>query len=219
MKQLRRRGIVVLTVIGLLAFSGLALADSHDGEEPEDTTFNFAYDETNGFFLWGWALDEGLDTAGADCGLENGDVEVTYGDPDPEGGVISVTSTDIDEECGVSAAEVAGPNGQINHGQFMKLFNSLYDGEGGRGCLNRYLAQSDLGKGDQQVTVADLEAAAAEGDGDAAVVEGDGEPLMGDVSFFTFSADCQRGKKDKVSASSGKPASPGKSGEAPGHNK
>ncbi len=221
MKQLRRKGIALLTVVGLLAFSGIALAETDGDETPEDTTFNFAYDETNGFFLWGWALDEDLSgETPIDCELENGEIGVTYGDPDPDGGVIPVTSGDIPEECNISAAEVAGPNGQINHGMFMKLFNSLYNGEGGRGCLNRYLAGSDLGKGDQQVTVADLEAAAAETE--VADDDGDAE-VVGSVSFLTFAADCQRGKKakaeDSASDGRGRPESPGKSGDAPGHNK
>ena len=133
-----------------------------------------------------------------------------------------------DSDGAPTAAEVAGPNGQINHGMFVKLFNSLYEGAG-RGCLNRYLAQSELGRGDQQIKVGD--------------VDPDREPVTdgdtGEIDFSTFAADCERGNDadgngngngngsgdddgsdpDETSSQGGRPDSPGKSGDAPGRNK
>jgi hypothetical protein len=211
MEQLKRKGIVLLTIVGLLAFSGLASAAEDTVEDPpEDTTFNIAYDESLGVFLWGVTVDDDLPD-GVDCSLANGDVDVTYGDPGPDG-VIPVTYSAPDAACVISGAEVAGPEGQVNHGMFMKLFNSLYEGQG-RGCLVRYLAQSGLGRGDQQITVADVDPAFVP------VAADD----TGTVTFFTAAADCQRGNEDQAedSASSrrGRPAAPGKSGDAPGRNK
>jgi hypothetical protein len=120
-----------------------------------------------------------------------------------------------DGECGVSGATVAGPSGQINHGMFMKLVNSLFD-PNMRGCLNRYLAGSDLGKDGQQVQVSDVDPEAVPvADGDTGVVE-----------FQTETADCIHGA-DKVigqerasqqrAAKSDRPR--GKSDQAPGRNK
>jgi hypothetical protein len=102
----------------------------------------------------------------------------------------------------------------------MKLFHHLVDMQG-MGCLNRIIAQSDLGKGDQQLRTADVDAAFA-------------PDSTGQVDFTTVAADCNRDKKDKgenAQASlngqeekdkgdkSGRPDSPGNSGDAPGHNK
>jgi hypothetical protein len=100
---------------------------------------------------------------------------------------------------------VAGPNGQVNHGQFMKAAKSLLVGKG-NGCVIRYLAQSDIGRTDDtRVRVADV--------GDPIVIE-DGEVTFSEA----FQADCERGKKkgngEAESTRGGRPDSPGKSGEA-----
>jgi len=123
--------------------------------------------------------------------------------------------TGADGVCGLSGAEVEGPNGQINHGQFMKLFNTLYQGSH-RGCLNRHLAHSDLGKGDTQLTTGEVNPEFEPGD-------------TGTLTFTTELADCDKGKKndeDTVESLSQlgqgkKPekSSAGKSGSARGRNK
>lgn len=240
-----------------------------DSEDVTDTLFNFGYDLINRLFLWNLSALDGI----YDCTLENGPLTATYGEASEAGlvpvdnlegdaGVVQfpnrpanqvaddlepadspVSYTGADGECGLSGGEVSGPNGQVNHGMFMKLFNSLYDG-GGRGCVARHLAQSDLGKGDQQVQAndtADFESVEA---GDT-----------GTVDFTTAEADCEHGRKaveqdesagpaaQADNASNGKPddagkpdhagkpddagnsenrgnsGSPGNSGSAPGHNK
>jgi len=238
--NLKRIGIVVIALIGLSAVSSLAFADDpaeSEGEKPEDTVFNFGYDPINHVFTWNTSNLDDLH----DCTLENGELTATYRKPSEDGtiaidkledvdGVVMFrdrAAEDLPEDvtpagapiayagsegaCGLSGAAVAGPNGQVNHGQFMKLFNSLHDGTG-RGCLKRHLAKSALGKDDQQVKVSDVE--------EIAMTD------TGMISFETRLADCQHGNSDKGERhgatspeKSGRPDSPGKSGSAPGHNK
>ena len=91
--------------------------------------------------------------------------------------------TGAEGECGLSGGDVTGPAGQVNHGMFMKLFNRLYEGSS-RGCVARSIAQSDLGKGDQQV--------GPEDDPGYAPIAG-GE--TGEIDFESIEADCEHGKK------------------------
>lgn len=237
----------MLTVVGLMALSGLALAQPGEEEEPADTVFNFGYDEEFHLLVWNTSATDGQ----YDCTLENGPVNPKYLTEDGlilvdgltsevEGEAMDVIFLDREDEaaeplpysadgdCALNAADVAGPNGQINHGMFMKLFNSLREGQR-RGCLNRYLAQSHLGKGDQQIKVSDV-------DPDfVSVMDAD----TGEIVFSTFAADCERGKSGNGNGKSkkndngngtgdgpeaskeegGRPDSPGKSGQAPGRNK
>ena len=215
----RLHGFVATVVIAVLALSGVALAQDGDpapdegADETEDTGFNFAYDEIFQLFVFNlWDNANGP----WDCALNSAGAELTYG-VDGEGDESSVVvseltidgeaatfeSTDdeadppaepleygIDNECTLKGVSVAGPNGQINHGMFMKLFNSTWDGGPGRGCVNRFLARSDLGKGDQQVTVS--EAAEAEF---TPVADGD----TGEVGFTSVLADCKREKGNRDS--------------------
>lgn len=113
----------------------------------------------------------------------------------------------VDAPCSVSGAVVGGPQGQINHGQFMRLFNHLVDMRG-RGCLNRWLARSDLGKGDQEFAASDVGPAFEPG-------------RTGTISFMSLAATCDRGNKDKTEHGNGhgQSGSHGKSSEAPGRNK
>jgi hypothetical protein len=161
---------------------------------------------------------EATESSVRDCSLANGALTVTYGAPDE--GIIPVDAVGAD--CGVSAVSV-GANGHINHGTFMKLFNELVDMPG-RGCLNRWLAQSQLGKNEQHVRNTDFVV--------VKIAVGDD----GDIDFETAIASCDRGKKDKPEdhpgqghgkektndgegSAKGRPTSPGKSADAPGHNK
>jgi hypothetical protein len=128
-------------------------------------------------------------------------------------------------ECGIFGVAV-GSQGHINHGQFMKLFKELFDVQG-RGCLNRLLAQSDLGKDDQQVKTQDFE--------DPQIGTEGGE---GTIDFTTVEANCNRDKREKPEdhpgrghkktdeaadadedQGGGRPDSPGKPDKAPGHKK
>ena len=233
---MKKKITILAAVLGLLALSGLAVATEHDGDEPEDTVFNFGYDEENQVLVWGTSPIDSQN----DCTLGDA-VEVTYGTTD--GGVIQIPLLP-DDVCALSGVAVPGPNGQVNHGMFMKAINSVYDGTG-RGCINRHIAHSDLGKGEDQIQVSDVDPDSPE------VAEGD----TGTVDFESVLADCERGKEgaltgqDKAAANkaaaaekergnsasapgrsgsspgesgparSNSDSSPGKSGSAPGHNK
>jgi len=249
--RVRRSSIVAVIVAGVLASAVVAAAVPGDpGEEPaEDTLFNFGYDQDNHTLLVGVSATD----SAFDCTLENGTLTAEYGttanshirvdmllaedqavlfanraDDEVGSDFTSATGpvlyTGTDGECGVSAGVVGGPNGQINHGQFMKLFHELVDGRG-MGCLNRIIAQSDLGKGEQQLQTSDVDV-----DVDATLAPA----TTGQVDFTTVAADCNRDKKDKgenhqasgngqekkdKGDKSGRPDSPGNSGNPPGKNK
>ena len=257
-QRVKRKITVLIAILGMLATSGLAQAATE--EDAEDTTFSFGYDEIYRVLVWGTADADGL----YDCALE-GEFDVTYGAEDDgiieiplladDGAAVSFPPRMQDDlaegleeveddfvyngsgaECGVVGTSVEGPNDQVNHGMFMKAFNQVYQGPG-RGCIVRFLAQSDLGKGDQQITVPDV-------DPDAEQVA---EEDVGTVDFTSVLADCDRGnrpdaeseeldaagngnrpdnpgaqgkakaaeKKAEKAAGNG----PGKSGDAPGRNK
>ncbi|HUF15645.1 MAG TPA: hypothetical protein VMQ46_07135 [Acidimicrobiia bacterium] len=246
MRRVKRGGIAVLAIIGLFALSGLAMAAT---DEENDTVFNYGYDEDSQFFMWNVTsldyepdqealaeilfadFDELLEACGLAAG--EGEDEIVYGytfdgesitlhELDSEG-IFDPEAEGIDPgDCGeLNGGYVTGPNGQVNHGMFMKLFNSLYDGPN-RGCVVRHIAQSDLGKDDQQV-LADPEFEPEE----------DPEPIEdGNVSFTTVGADCvhsdtgddvegagnggRRGPPQHVLDKWGEDGKPGKSGSAPG---
>jgi hypothetical protein len=237
--KLRQSWIVLMVAVGLLSLAGVAVADdSVSGEEAPagDTLINYGYDAENHVFI--------IHTSSADStydcsvptevlvgygSLEDGSFEVTLfeeeGVPvefpertteesagEPAGDAESV----LDEMCQFSASVISGPNGQINHGQFMKLFKQIVGKETSR-CFNRIIAQSDLGKGDQQVRTPDVEEAGEAFD-------------MGEADFETFIATCDPGKKhkgddhpsnkNKGKANKGKADRPrGNSDDAPGRNK
>jgi hypothetical protein len=216
MHNLKRSALATFVAMGLFVGSGIALAETSadevveqgetDAELMADTLFSFGYDLINGLFLWNISsIDE-------PCALP------TTEDSEPAEQV-------AEPDCELTGGEVAGPNGQVNHGMFMKLFNSLFEGTS-RGCVVRHLAQSDLGKGDQQVKGGEEEA-----ESDAADAEGDYV-----FEFTTVETLCQKVDGDDEVAEleaegkgkppwagkpegKGKPDSPGKSGSAPGKNK
>lgn len=189
MHRLKSRGIITLTVIGLFAFSGIAMADTED-----DTVFNYGYVEDEQFLIWnvssidyeltGSTSFEDLETT---CSVDGETYTFTY-QVDEETGEVTLLSIEPKEEptdepvegveCGdFNAVQVTGPEGQVNHGMFLKAFNEAYEGEG-RGCLVRHLAQSSLGI-ENQVTVEE-----------AAEIQFDGE---GEVTFEGFAANCIHG--------------------------
>ncbi len=223
MKNLKRSALATLVAMGLFVGSGIALAETSvdeavapgdtDAELMADTIFSFGYDLINGLFLWNMSsIDE-------PCALPS------PADDEP-------AEPAADPECELTGGEVAGPNGQVNHGMFMKLFNSLFEGTG-RGCVVRHLAQSDLGKGDQKV----------KGDEEAGESEGEAPDSENSIDFTTIETSCSQGAgggdeaeedgpDDELEGEgkgkppwagkpkgAGKPDSPGKSGSAPGKNK
>ena len=196
---MKLRIFAVVAALSLLFSAGIASAnggDGGDGEGEGDTLFNFGYDAQARLFLFN---TQATDSSPYDCTLENDSLTAMYGTPDGDGvipvddliddvGTISFGRTEFDlaeglqeatqnsidypgpeDECRISAYSF-GDQGHINHGQFMKLFNSLIDMRG-RGCLNRWLGQSNLGK----------------------------EDLANDdpgITFTTALATCDHGKKD-----------------------
>jgi hypothetical protein len=240
---------VFAAVLGLLAMSGIALGAEGDEVDEGDTVLNYGYDDQAGVLVWNATSNQGP----YDCSLENGTLTVTYTNA-PDGVILvdgvadsgtpvsfparpdseaapesSVDYTGPEGECGLAAGFVAGPNGQINHGMFMKLVNSMFrsvfDGKG-RGCINKHFAQSALGKDEQQVKVSDV-------DQDSTAEE----ITEGMIDFETVITDCFHGNADgedkvtgqekaaeKRSDKAGKKGPPaqgerGKSASAPGRNK
>ena len=233
--KLKRSSVLLIVVMGLLATSGVAFA-GHEDSHAEDTQFSFGYDEANHIlslnigpnwdpYVCNFENERGLtvkydvavDGVVTITDLEDGEspwnfvarpeIEIPEGEEKPGFDSVSYGTPDF---CELSSVEVAGPNGQVNHGQFMKAAKSLFDIKG-QGCIVRYLAQSDIGRTDDtRVRVADV--------GDPIVIED------GDVTFSeAFQADCERGKKkgdvEAESTRGGRPDSPGNSANAPGHNK
>jgi len=191
--------VVFVSLVGLLGVSVVAMAE-HEESHPEDTWFSFGYDPLDHFLAVNISSND-VD----DCALE-GETAGTYGEPS-EDGIYPLELRDPYDMCAVEGVVVAGPNGQINHGQFMKAAKSLLDMKG-QGCLVRYLAKSDIGKTDgTKVSVSDV----------GPVEIGDG----GQFDFSSFEADCNRGNKDErpEKAKKSRPDSPGKSADAPGKNK
>ncbi len=211
---LRRKIVIALAAIATFALAGAVFATT----DP-DTVVNFGYDQDSQFFMWNvTSLDytPWLDAVASDdevsepdidallemCGLAapEGDEPIEYGYTF-DGDMISLyalTDTgDFEDEpfdtggCGDFFGDfVTGPAGQVNHGMFMKTFNSLYDGPH-RGCIVRHLAHSNLGKDDQQVKA--NEDPQEETSTDTETVD-----IEGSVVFETALTDCLHGKKDAV---------------------
>ena len=236
MLKLKRSSVVLLVLIGMLGVSSVAFAE-HEESHDEDTLFSFGYDMENHLLainlgsndtLYECRLENGVLTAtygqASPDGvipvdeLEDEDEVVVSFDPRDQlelADGLTEESDPIDYfgaegECGVSGVVVAGPNGQINHGQFMKAAKSLFDIKG-QGCIVRYLAKSTIGRTDEtRLSTSDVDPEFEIGE-------------TGDINFSTFEADCSRGKKDKEARGEGtakaEKAAKGKSAAAPGHNK
>lgn len=235
---MKNRLITLTLIAGLLAISGVAAAAD---TAKDDTVFNFGYDEEADVLFRNTTPNDGL----YDCSLEGGALNTTY-DVTDDGLVQVDELTDADGvtvtfparpqddladglaeaeedaqytgaegECGLTGATVAGPNGQINHGMFMKLINRLFDTHA-HGCLNRYLAQSSLGKGDQQIRVSEVDPDAQDiADGDTGIVEFQTE--MADCVHGHDGAPGQEKAAERRAAKADHPR--GKSNQAPGRNK
>lgn len=236
---MRARIIAVVAAFSLLLSAGIASASSDETTDPRvDTLFSFGYDPQAQLFFYN---THATDSAALDCTL-TGTLTATYGEVedgvvpivnlvDDEGAAVmfdptdhesadglasaegSIAYTDATDECGISGIPI-GAQGHINHGQFMKLFNETIDMRG-QGCLNRWLAQSNLGKADVEIGTETT------------------------IDFTTVQATCDHGKKDKAEdhpgrgnnkdeagaantdqdQGHGRPDSPGKSDKAPGRNK
>jgi len=202
----RRTAVVLATIIGLLAISGLAMASSQSGEK-DDGVLNFAADSgPDGDFLF-WNItslefgDDDFNTLNESCALEGqGPFQYTW-----DGEVLQLDGYIEDGTCGAfQGGDVTADGHPLNHGAFMSAFNSWYEGPG-RGCIVRHLAQSDLGKTT--------------------------DTTAGEIDFESAAIDCQHGngsvdhptQNDPNTSAPGRARwgedKPGRSGEAPGHDK
>lgn len=138
---------------------------------------------------------------------------------EPSSHVLTVTDTapdsattdtpDVSEDVVVASGEVAGPNGQVNHGQVIKQLHDLIDGDN-VGCITSAVAQSDLGKGDQQVRPNDT----------TPVETGGLDPTVLDIECTDHGQDREPSPANPSADSpSNRPDAPGRSGDAPGNNK
>jgi hypothetical protein len=246
MRLPRRTLILLIALTTLVGLSGIALAEHEDAKE--DTSFSFGYDEANQALIINSGPNDGL----YECVFENGVLTTTYGEADENGVIPVDTLEDeegpkefdpteehfladdlepaedpfvydgADGECGASAVSVAGPNGQVNHGMFMRAFNQMLKEQDmkGRGCLVRHLANSDLGRTEStQIKTSDADPEFEMTDN-------------GEATFLTVQADCLHGKNDPNFKNGGEEArgqgklkakaakeNRGKSGQAPGKNK
>jgi hypothetical protein len=193
--MVRRSTVVLVVLIGLLGVSNIAVAE-HEESHPEDTWFSYGYEPVDHFLAINISPND-VD----DCVLANGTLTATYGSVS-DGGVYDV---DLASHplCDVSGTVVAGPNGQVNHGQFMKAAKSLFAGKA-YGCLVRHLAKSDIGRTDETKVRTD----------DVVTID---IGVGGNFTFVTVEADCHKDNNDATEK--GRPDSPGKSGDAPGRNK
>lgn len=150
------------TVIGACVASALLAALPAAAEETTteldsaDRALIHSYDPESMQLLWS-TFDGNADVAAAECDLTDG-TEYDY-TIDAEGNV-TVTGDEGESTCEFNATDVTGPEGQVNHGTVVSAFVKALqeaDLEHGIGCYVRIIAQSDYGKGDQQVNVEDVD--------------------------------------------------------------
>ena len=156
---MRKRTLVLAAVVSsALALPALALPP------PPNTALTHGFDEDSNVLVFGTS---GVDDEGNGCDLEAGsyDYEINEdGNPalvEPEAATDETTDDESDgqeDPCALHVVDVTGPNGQINHGQVVSSFvHALRDlGIRERGCIVRTIAQSEYGKGDQQIRTPDV---------------------------------------------------------------
>lgn len=173
---MRARWTKVFALAAMGALIALpASADEH--LDPADRVLVHGYDPGAMQLLWTEMMGDSA-TVEDDCDITEGNYEyVVEGD-----GSITLTLVDdetdgeegdegeeggegeLPEECNLNTTDVQGPQGQVNHGtvvssfvQDLKEHLAEAEYEGGIGCYVRVIAQSDYGKGDQQVKVSDID--------------------------------------------------------------
>ncbi len=203
--QAKRRTIVFATVVGLLAISGLAMAND-DYDENDDGVLNIATDGE--YLFWNTTFiedDDDIEDLWDACALEN-EGSFGYEVEGDEVELADVVELDgyTDDTCEpIQVGDVTADGHPWNHGAIMSYVNAHWYYEGtGKGCVNSQVAQMDLGKGDSDPE--------------------------GEIVFDTVAVDCQHGNIEEQDAqgadSSGKGRDkwgddkPGKSGDAPGHS-
>ena len=171
--------ILVVAVLPILITSIAAAAPGYPVEDPPGNTYTVAYDPS--------------------------DQVLTVTDTTPTSVAPVESSTDEEAAVGV-AGDVSGPNGQINHGQIVSQLHDLIDGND-RGCITSAVAQSDLGKADQQVRPSDIPGTV------------DLDPTVLNVDCTDHGQPSEHPVKPNPKPEEGKDNSQGKSDTAPGKNK
>lgn len=204
----------------LLTVPALAQPPSVDAA---DRALIHSYDSESMQLFWATVMDAS-ESSTDPCNAVQADTSYDY-TITPEG---DVTVTDF-EDCTFNVTDVTGPNGQVNHGTVVSNFvKALKDSDytGSRGCMIRIIAQSEYGKGDDQVKVSETTPTSEP----PAPTE-----VTGSTSFTVTETTCgkpdnpgksdeehgksdqEHGKSDQVHGQSqeshGKPANPGHSGE------
>ena len=239
---MRFRIIAAVAAFSILATAGIASANGEDTDPRIDTLFTYGYDAQTHLFF---SNTHTTDSTPLDCTLsgtfnakyedsKDGTVSVVGLSGDGEGPVIFeetgfVLAEEVEEAAGSAEYKFDGVCGisgitvedDMNHGQFMKLFNESID-MGGRGCLNRWLAKSGLGKDDPDATAPDFTDPAID--------------FAGIIDFTTVETDCIHGNQDRAedhpgrghktgdtdaeaTNGHGRPDAPGKSDKARGRDK
>jgi len=169
--------ILVVAVLPVLASQVASAAPGYPVEDPKGTSYTVAYAPPS----------QVLTLTSSTIGTTDGSAAAGDSSPEPS---VAVS----DSVTGV----VEVPNGQINHGQVMKQLHELTDGQNS-GCLTSAVAQSDLGKGDQEDLVGEIDPHTVEVDCS------DKAPGLSDNSDETQGkSDAAPGKSDKTQGKSGK---------------
>lgn len=169
---MRARWTVVIALMAVGVLMALPAFAQSDGEDldPADRVLVHGYDPAAMQLLWSEMMGNS-DTAEEECNLTEGEYEYEV---DEISGDVSITPV-VDEgddpadpvelgDCQLNTTDVEGPQGQVNHGtvvsnfvQDLKEYLDEAGYEGGIGCYVRIIAQSDYGKGEQQVRVSDVD--------------------------------------------------------------
>ncbi len=243
-----RSAAAAATVVALLVGAGAVAASEHDSTEPADgdTVFTFGYDADNHVLVVGLSsVDDpydctldGVYTAGygeVEDGtvpvdsLENADGPAVFhpraadlledGEAPPAAPLVY---GDPDNPCIVGGHLIAGPNGQVNHGQVVSTMAHAID-IAGKGCVMRWIAKSGFGKGADAVKTSDADpefAPAETGEIDLTTVLASCAAAHGDDDDGDDGdGDDDEGGPPEDKKAKGRPESPGNSANAPGRNK
>jgi len=164
--------------IVVVALPGIAQEDSE--LDPADRVLIHTYNADSMRLLWSTQLGD-AEAAAEECGLD-ADPETEYTFEVDEDGEVTVDG--LEEDCTFNATDVTGPEGQVNHGTVVSAFvKALKDSdvEGGIGCYVRIIAQSDYGKGDDQVQASDAD-----------TTDPDTETISGETTFEVSETTCGR---------------------------
>jgi hypothetical protein len=197
-----------------IAMGGVALAAT------ADTLLVEGYDPENRILVFGASE---IDETGFDCTVEGTGFTYTtdsFGSITAllrDGAAVSFKKDTSDHVygqtegvCDLTAVDVTGPNGQVNHGQVVSSFVQAVKEQlreagvrGGMGCLVHVIAHSDYGKGDQQRGPTVL---------DETVV------VSGEVDLSSHEVACNHKKSDTEEADDG-PGNSNRGGNGNGHGK